>query len=409
MTYGVTSAGWESKSLETIDAEIKAQVLASISPNLNLSETSIDGQTIGASASQISQLWESGQELYSQRDPETAEDDALDQLLKLVVGPRLAATKSVALMTVTLVAGTYPAGSLIVYPSSNPDSRFANDSEIVTAGATLTGQSFSAETEGRVVANLGTLTQIASGIGLSSPTNPAAAATGHERETDAEYRIRWRDSLAASGSCTVDAIRAALLATTNVTHARVVENTTDTTDANGIPSRAIGAYVLGGTDAAVAATIWTEKACGIQTSGTTSVNHTDAQGTVQVVKLTRPSQILVYVIANVTVLTGQYPSGDAFTEVFSAVLHGRVLAGGTFEDGPNEHRGGVFQPGEDVIRAKMIAAILALPGTVDVTALTLGVAPFPAGVVNLVADLDEYYDINSSNITVNLTYVSAVP
>lgn len=402
---GITSTGWESKDLETIEAEIKAQVLANVSPNLNLSATSVDGQTIGASASQISQLWEAGEELYSQRDPETATGDALDQLLKLVVGPRLAATPSTVLMTITLAAGTYPAGSLIVYPSGNPDARFSNDEAITTAGATLTGQAFSCETEGATVINANTLTQIAAGVGLSAPNNPAAAATGEERETDAQYRIRWRESLAASGSCTVDAIRADLLAVTNVLDARVVENTTDAV-VNGIASRGIGAYVRGGTDADVAAAIWEAKAAGIETSGTTSVSHTDNQGTIQTVRFTRVAEVPLYAAATVKVITGQYPDHEFHTVEGAIHRAGQKWNAVDLWDGDVD---GSWGSGEDILINKIRAAIMRVHGVVDITSLTIDTVSPAVGTSNIPMDLDEYGDFDFDDIDVTLDYVTSAP
>ncbi len=411
---GLSATGFEAKALSTIEEEIGARMRANISPTLNLSSRSVMGEWNGCVASQARQCWEAAQEGYASRDPETAEGAQLDSLLKLVIGKRIAATHSTALMTITLAAGTYAAGTLVVYVVGNPDARFTNDAAITSAGATEVGVPFTAEAEGAVVANLGTLTQIANPVtGFSAPTNPAAATLGSARETDAEYRARWRLSLARKGSTSVDAIRADLLASTDddgagATFAVVRENTGDAVDGDGVASRGIGAWVLGGTDADVAQVLFESKAAGIATSGTTTINHTDSQGQVHAVKFTRPAEVLVYIEADVTVLTGTYPT-EEFATVDVAILHGGPLYGGNYTDGPFPHAGGTHQPGEDVIYKKVLASIMGVPGVVDCTDLQIGLSAPASGTANLAMTLAQYAEFNGANITVNLTYVDAVP
>jgi uncharacterized phage protein gp47/JayE len=405
---GVTSTGWESKSLLTIKAEMTAAMLANISANLDMSEDTLPGQLVGCSASQISQLWEAGQALYAARDPEQATDDALDALLKLVVGPRRAATSSTVDMTITLAAGTYDAGDIIVYQSGNPDVSFTNDEQIVTAGATLIDQPFTCTVEGAISANFNTLTQTSS-TGVSSPNNPAAASPGLERETDSEYRQRWRESLARRGSTTVDAIRADLLAVENVTACKVLENVTDTVDANGIPSRAIAAYVLGGTSSAIAEALWEAKPAGIQTHGSTSVNHTDSQGVVQVVKFTVPTEVPVYVAVTVTAISGQYPAQSGYT-VEQAVHRSSIFGNYTTLDEALEPvHDGSWGIGENVIINKIRGAIMRMPGIVDITSLLVDTVDPPVASSNITIDVDEWADIDFADIDVTVNYVTAAP
>lgn len=291
MAYGVTTTGFEAKPLDVIDTEMKQALRDAISPTLNLGSKSLLGQLVGVTASQLRQLWEAGQANYAARDRKQASGDALDSIGELTGSPRDDATFSQALMTVTLAAGTYPIGTLRVYVTGDSTKVFANELAITTAGATLTGQSFLATVRGPISAPAGTLINIATPYaGFSAPTNPADAAVGVDVEEDPVFRQRQEDEL-QKGSASVDAVRSALLEDDNVTFATVLENESDVTDGNGLPSRSIAPIVEGDTDAAVAAIVFTKKAAGIQSYGSTIVTVYDAQGQPHPIGITRPGLV----------------------------------------------------------------------------------------------------------------------
>lgn len=409
---GLTVYGFTAKTYSELVSEHNAALLAGVSPTLNLSSTSLMGQWVGATSAQLRQLWEAILEVYNSMDIDQAEGDALTARCKIVGVYRRAATKSTVDVTLTMPAGTYAAGTQVLHVDGDPEARFVNRDEIVSSGTELTGVPFVAETAGAVRANQDTLTQIAAGA-ITEANNPSAAATGLATETDFELRVRWRQSQARIGSTSVDAIRADILEVANVVGAVVLENVTDTTDANGIPSRAIACYVRGGTDSDVAQAIYGSKAAGIQTHGTTSVSVVDSQGQTRTIRLTRPAAVPVYVVANVTVLSGAYPAHDNATvaKVVSQCgqfwgdrlsLLGALDTGGVTNDGS-------WEIGQDVLIARIRAAIMLLPGVVDVTALTIGTAPSPVGTSNLVMTVSQYAVIDADDVTVNLTTVTSFP
>lgn len=191
---GVTSTGWESKGLSTIEQEIKDALLAGVSPTLDLSSTSLLGQFVGAVASQLRQLWEAGQAVYAARDPDQAEDAQLEELARVTGTNRLAATYSTAVIEADLSATSYPhtfpAHTIVVSMAGNPDVRFNNDVDVTISGAEVDYEiAMTCETEGAITANAGTLTQSLS-TGVTNATNPAAAVPGESTETIAQLRIR---------------------------------------------------------------------------------------------------------------------------------------------------------------------------------------------------------------------------
>ena len=309
---GLTSTGFEAKSLADIQAEIQTAIHDAISPTLNLESTSLLGQFVGSTASQIRQAWEASQANYAARDIEQATGDALTGLCVLTGTLRRAATYSTVLMTCTLAAGTYPAGSLIVYPVGSPADLFDNDVEIVSVGAVETGLAFTAQEAGPVRAEPDTLTVIANPVsGFTDPTNPASATLGLIEEIDSALRVRQATELARRGSTTVDAIRTDLVdALPTAIFVTVFENDTDAT-VDGIPPHAIECLVASGeTDAAIGAAIFAAKPAGIRAYGAITTTVTDTQGNDHTIGFTEPTDITIYIDLALTVKSGQY-LGDA--------------------------------------------------------------------------------------------------
>lgn len=109
----------------------------------------------------------------------------------------------------------------------------------------------------------GTITVIESGVyGVVSVTNPNDGTLGRARETDAQLRFRMlQTSSAASG--TPEGIYTAISQVDGVTYASVLENFTDTTNADGMPPHSIMPVVDGGDDNEVALAILETRAAGI--------------------------------------------------------------------------------------------------------------------------------------------------
>ena len=66
---GLDSTGFEAKTFDEIDGEIKTALWAAISNTLNLSATSVMGQYVSTAAAQIRQGWEAAQAIYARTTP----------------------------------------------------------------------------------------------------------------------------------------------------------------------------------------------------------------------------------------------------------------------------------------------------------------------------------------------------
>lgn len=158
--------------------------------------------------------------------------------------------------------------------------------------------------------------------GWDSVNNLVAGATGRFVETDEELRIRHSNTVRATGSLTVQSIRARLLAEVDsVTYAAVYENRTNTIDQYGLPPHSFEAVVSGGLDQAVANKIFEVKPSGIETYGNTSIQVLDENGDVQVCEFSRPTNKIAWVRVSVNSLnTEEVLTSEIAQSIKDAVL-----------------------------------------------------------------------------------------
>ena len=103
---------------------------------------------------------------------------------------------------------------------------------------------------------------------------------GKDEESDADLRARFTASIAGSGSCNANAIRAALLRIPTVKFADVVENDGSEADSEGRPPQSFECYVLGGDDYVqeIGEAIFDKRPIGIKTVGDKAVTVIDSSG-----------------------------------------------------------------------------------------------------------------------------------
>jgi uncharacterized phage protein gp47/JayE len=385
---GLTSNGFQKKTLEEIKAELVAQLRADLGAGLNIETASPLGQLVGAFSGQLAEVWELGQEVHASQSPETAAGWSLTHVAALTGTVRAKATKSTVRCNISAAAGSYAAGSLVAHVLGDPLSRFVNKTALT--GTTL-GALFEAETTGPVRADAGSLTVIAEPVaGWVSVSNPADAVLGRNEETDSELRTRRLEELSARGSSYVDAIRADLLQVTGVESCTVLENATDVTDGNGLPPHSVEAIVFGtysGGD--VAEALFKVKPAGIQAHGATSVSVTDSQGITHAIKYTAPTALPVYLVLNLTGISGIAPGSTALKQAIAD--WGNSLA-----------------VGQDVIASQIVGQIFKQPGIVDASVLQ-GLTVGPTGSFTITVGTRQVASFDTSRITVNWTLLEANP
>lgn len=386
MTAGLTSTGFEAKTLDAILADIETAQRATIDPTLDTSAESVVGALNASVATKLRELWELLAVLYAARSPRNASLEALDALCAITGTARKSATKGTVTLSLTILHGaTVPAGS-VVHVAGDVANRWVTlDAVTNTLGsvgsyAALTVDA-EAEAAGHVLAYANTITEIATPVsGWAFADNVFDADPGRDVDTDAALRLRREREVQGAGAGTVGAITAALSAVTSVRQVVVFENPTDTLDADGLPPHSIEALVLGGSDTLIRSALWATKPAGIRTHGSTTGTTLDADGVARSVAFTRPTEVSVYLTLVVAVRRDTY-AGNAAVKSAALAVGENLLAGDT------------------VRLSTLIRAVMGVAGVVDVVALC-GLASGSVFPFNLAMTRRQLAAFDSARITV---------
>lgn len=394
MDWGVTDRGFRRKTYDEIISTMEGRAQDLFGPQIDLSSASPLALFLRAVAFALSLLWQVAERVYGSAYIDTATGQSLDYAVKYAGISRRPPSHALRLVRFTGDPGvTIPRGFLI--ETEDGVVRFATVEEATIGSGGTVDVMTQAETPG-IVGNvapgqLNTITNPAPGvsgaIGLDSDRN----VDGLDRETDRELRERYFLSLARGGASTIDSIRASVLSVAGVRTARVFDNRTMDTDADGRPPKSVEVVVLGGSDADVAQAIHNTIAAGIQPFGDVEVQVEDAGGQMQVIRFNRAAVLDVYVNVHVEV-DAAYPS-DGDDQIKNAVVG---YIGGTDVEG-NIRAGTTL--GEDVIWTAVIAAVRTVPGVVDVQ-VTMGTSPNPTGTSNIAVAPREVAETDADKVVV---------
>lgn len=321
-TYGITSAGFVIKPLTVIKSEIEDSQRTDIDPGLNQTATSLLGQLNGIFADKISEIWELNQAVYNAMNPDSSEDEQLDNIAALCPGMvRNPATKSLVTTSCNLDTGTYLAGTLVANVQNNETARFISTTDVtVSSGPSDEAIVFEAETAGATDAPQDTL-EIAEPVsGWNSMTN-SAAQIGLDIETDAAMRLRREDQIRRAGSTHVDAILADVLEVDEIIAAATTENDLDVATGGLVP-HSIRVVVWDGDPSAASNTeiltaIFESKSAGITTNGAISGTVTDSQGFDHTITFDRATELSLDV--EITVTTTDEPT-DYQAQIKTAII-----------------------------------------------------------------------------------------
>jgi len=321
----ITSAGITAPSQNDILLSLVARARAIFGDDIYLDPDSQDGQLLGIISQAISDANDAVIAAYAHMSPATAIGEGLSSVCRINGVRRAPASNSQVSLFLTGAVGTVirdgeardTLGQIWLLPSP----------VTIPGGGSITVTAL-AKDLGDLRAEPGTVTKINTPTaGWTSVTNATAATPGEPVESDAALRLRQADSVALPARSLLSAIRANILAVDGVTHARVYENATGSTDTNGVTAWSLAPVVAGGDAAEVALAIMNTKPPGIRLFGSTTVNLVDEVGETQAIKFTVPASVTVNCQINLTGLVGYTTSvGD---EIKAAIVeHINALAPG---------------------------------------------------------------------------------
>lgn len=352
--------------------------------DLYLEPDSQDGQFIGILAEGINSAFQSAQALFSAYSPATAQGTGLSNAVKINGLARRVPSRSIVDLLIGGDVGTLIENGIA---TDSANTRWLMPASVtIPGGGTIMVQAV-AEEAGATQAPANTITIIATPTrGWFTVNNPLAASPGIPVETDAQLRLRQSVSTALPSVALLDGLLGNLLGLEDVTFARVYENDTDVTDANGLLPYSIAAVVEGGLDADIAEAIRVKKTPGAYLNGTTSFVVTNpVSGLTSTMRWYRPAFVAIKVEVTVAQLPG-YSSviGDAIKASLAEYITG-------------------LEVGDDVYWSRLFPpATLPLPdgGTYSITLLRLARLANAFGTANLAMTFTEKAALLTTNVTI---------
>jgi len=357
----VDATGFTARTQAEILQELIDELRAVISPKLDLSERSVLGNYINIQAPKFAGLEELNQESYNAFDVDAASDDRFVALCLLSGIERRGASTGLVDATLTLQASkSYAAGDLVAHVTDDPTNRWENrDAVASTTAGSYPAVFVSQLASSLAIAPAGTLTVIADPVdGWDAITNAADGTPGTDIEAIEALRVRREQGVAASASRTRGGIRAAVVDLDGVLSCEVFENTSNATDADGIPAHSIRVVVWDGSPAAadddeIADAVYARKAEGILSVGSQTGTAQDAELGPQLVAFERATASAVTIAVEI-----ESTDGVAVADVKVAIL--AAFPGS-----------GVGLVGEAVVFHKLAGSVFAVAGVDDYASFTV--------------------------------------
>lgn len=401
--YGVTPQGFSLKRLadirndlvtalnEVTDESTGEKLIVDLAdaddPLVQIVDSFSDGLTVA---------WEQVQFAYNQFDPLKSSGGGLSGVVQLNGIRRKSGTFSTVFVSLTGQFNQFiPAGQQI---TDINNTHVWELSDILLDGAGLGSGIAVCTTKGPNLAIPGSLVKILTPLaGWKTVTNSVDAIGGTLEETDAELRLRQQVSTSATGASVVDALYSSLLALADVLFVRIYVNATMFVDSKGIPAKTVAVVIVGGDDEEISLTIFQKQAIGMATFGNTTTQQEDVQGIIYPIYFTRPDEINIFVLVNVTVVNESVWPDDGSDQIKAAILayaSGDTIALGIISGFDTNG----YNPGDTVYASELYVPVNSVPGT-QITSLLVGIAS-PATYQSVSVDWNEIPAFDSANINV---------
>lgn len=252
-------------------------------------------------------------QLYNSFNPDNAQGAILDQRCAINNIFRKAGTFTTVTINITTDRQVTLQGVDENYNSPEATGFTIQDNEgnrfvlvnTTTLSAGTTAVLFRAQNLGNVVVLPNTITTpVTIELGVISVNNPSVAnEVGVDEETDAELRVRRRQSVSISSFGYLNGLQAALLQLDGVNDVNVYENYTDSTDSNGTPAHSIWVVIDGGSTDEIAETIYGRKCPGTNMRGNITYTIITPAQTQFVAKWDNAVSVPLYVKFNIKPVT----------------------------------------------------------------------------------------------------------
>lgn len=309
----LTDKGFKRPTYEELLETQTARAKELFGEDIDTSGKSVLGKFIRINVHDLAECYELLEDIYYARFPNSARGQNLDRLCAFAGVVRDPATA--ARIKVKIYGN---AGAVIpaAFALSGNSQIFYIDSDY-TVGADGSAECYANCT---VTGTAGNLSH-GSALTINNPDPDLERAElleivqyGQEREGDTSLRIRFQESVAGSGSATVDAIRGAISRVAQVDGVAIVENDTEQT-VDGRPAHSFECYVLApeSQDQLIAEAIFSKKPLGIKSVGSVEMEVLDEGNKPHIVRFSRTVQKNIYLKARI--LTNQFFEADGMDQI----------------------------------------------------------------------------------------------
>lgn len=319
MPNSLTATGITTATQPELVTNLTAQYQVIYGADIDLDSDTPDGQTINNFAQVAADEGDLLTQIYNMFDPDNAIGVVLDQRVAINGIQRLGGTFTVT--NITLVTS----GALTLYGldqtaqpvytvADNANNQWQLQStQIVNAAGTYIF-SFQAANVGAVITIPNTINvPVTIVLGVVSVNNPAIYTTlGTNQETDAALKIRRQKSVSLPSQGYLAGLLAALENTPGVTFAFIEENTTSTTNGDGVPGHSIWVIVAGtATAASIANAIYVKRNAGCGMFGSVTFTITQVDGSPFIIRWDTVIPEPLFIKFTATSLNGTTPPNIA--------------------------------------------------------------------------------------------------
>ena len=308
----IDSTGLQLKSYDVILSELTTDMKSIYGDDINVDSDSPDGQMLNIFAQASTDMREIVQRIYDILDIDNATGANLDRAVALLGITRKGGTRTITPITVTTSAACTIKGI-----NQDPDDPYTVQDNAGNkwnlqnthyfSGADSASLAFQAEIIGKQETTPNTITTpVTIVLGVSTINNPTVATiVGEDEESDFELRARAKRSVMLASTGFVDSLYAALMNLDGMGSVRILENTTDTTDANGTSPHSIHVIVSGSaTNNSIAKTILEKRGAGCGMDGDISLTLLNADGYPIDIKWSNVTAQYLFTFASISSLDG---------------------------------------------------------------------------------------------------------
>lgn len=387
----LTENGFYRPSYNEIVEDMSQRAKETMGEDIDVTETSVLGKFIRIVAYDLAEEYETLENVYYARFPNTASGVSLDRLCVFAGITRNPATYARHNITVTGTPDTtIGMGGLLV--GNDDNITFYNENDF-TIGADGKADIIVAATEVGTSGNVDSISKIVNPVtGVSSISYVGLEEVAEDAESDVDLRKRFSVAVSGAGACNEDAIRGYIARISGIESVVIVTNDTNETDSDGRPAHSFEVYIYGGEgqEQEVANAIFLKKPLGIKAvtteTGDNAITKTviDEGGFSHYISFSRVTEVTIDI--NVTVKTNV-----SYTASGAAAIKNNLV----------EYVSGIGVGGS-VVTSAMYSHVFEVTGVTEVVSITQAKSGETASAETINCAMNEVPVTTATNITVTV-------